>query len=337
MKVITIGRSSQNDITVNDSKVSRHHCQIIQHDDGNFSLSDFGSTNGTYVNGNRVHGEVKLNPSDVVRIGNTTLQWRNYFKNVSSNGSSNSRVPQLDYTSTPINGRESTTSDSKSSVFPVVLSILGVIVLAAILIIAIVHKADRPNKNSNADPWHYENGARTNFPGASANRNNSGTKGTDNSSSVNYENAQASGNREYTGEALTSGSTGDKQYNHRRRIKPSPAGFSDVDVMGTWVWRSGDDYFELNLSRSEEGRIVGGYCAVWGDRFMDCDEENAIEENRTRGDIIENTVQIRFWSAAWDGGGTALILKLSDDKIQWKLRDTEGESRVPNDVVLLRK
>ena len=327
MKVITIGRSSQNDVPISDSKVSRHHLQIIEHDDGSYSLSDFGSTNGTYINGNRVHGEVKLNSSDVVRIGNTTLQWRNYFNNGSSNGSSKHQVSHPDHTPTPIDRKYSMASSSNSSATTIVLSLLGVIVLVVILIVVIALKVDGPNKNSGAEPWHYENGVRTNVPGGRA----------DYSSSIKENVAQTSDNRNSVVETNSNGSNGATQYSHNRKIKPSPAGFSDVDVTGTWVWRSDDNYFELALSRSNEGRIVGGYCASWGDRETDCDEENVIQENRTREDIIENTVQIRFASAAWDGAGTALILKLSDDKIQWKLRSTDGESRVPKNVVLQRE
>ena len=79
MKVITIGRSTQNDVVINDPYVGRNHLQIIQKDDGSFCVADFGSKNGTYINGNKVHGEVRLSPSDVVRIGNTTLPWKSYF------------------------------------------------------------------------------------------------------------------------------------------------------------------------------------------------------------------------------------------------------------------
>lgn len=80
MKVVTIGRSFDNDVVINDFNVSRHHCQIILHDDGKYSLSDFGSTNGTYVNGQRVCGEIKLSTNDIVKIGTTILTWGNYFK-----------------------------------------------------------------------------------------------------------------------------------------------------------------------------------------------------------------------------------------------------------------
>lgn len=80
MKVITIGRSEENDVIVNDPHASRHHLQIIQHDDGHYTLSDFGSTNGTYVNGQKISGEINLNLNDVVRIGNSTIRWKQYFE-----------------------------------------------------------------------------------------------------------------------------------------------------------------------------------------------------------------------------------------------------------------
>lgn len=80
MKVITIGRGVGNDVDIPDLKASRHHLQIIQHDNGNFTLSDFGSLNGTFVNGQKIQGEVPLNEMDIVRIGNTTIPWRMYFE-----------------------------------------------------------------------------------------------------------------------------------------------------------------------------------------------------------------------------------------------------------------
>lgn len=80
MKVITIGRSNEgNDVIIDDPWVSRHHFQIVQDDDGSFRLADFGSTNGTYINGQKVSGEVELDENDIVRVGNTIIPWRQYF------------------------------------------------------------------------------------------------------------------------------------------------------------------------------------------------------------------------------------------------------------------
>lgn len=81
MKVITIGRSSEgNDIVIDDPMVSRHHFQIIQMDDGSYRLADFGSSNGTYINGRKVTGEVPLDRDDFVRVGNTIVRWRSCFE-----------------------------------------------------------------------------------------------------------------------------------------------------------------------------------------------------------------------------------------------------------------
>jgi len=83
MKIIKIGRSSSNDIVVNDVLVTRNsHCQIILDDRGIYRLID-NSLNGTFVNGIRMGkgAEVRLNQSDIIRIGNTTLPWQTYFKN----------------------------------------------------------------------------------------------------------------------------------------------------------------------------------------------------------------------------------------------------------------
>lgn len=88
MKIIKIGRSSSNDIVVNDGLVTRiSHCQIILDDYGNYRLID-NSTNGTFVNGTRMGkgAEVRLNQSDIIRIGNTTLPWQTYFKGVTESG-----------------------------------------------------------------------------------------------------------------------------------------------------------------------------------------------------------------------------------------------------------
>ncbi len=80
MKVITIGRSSENNIVINDAKVSRTHLQLVQNDNGICSVVDLNSANGTFVNDQKITGEVCLQPNDVIRIGNTTLPWQEYLK-----------------------------------------------------------------------------------------------------------------------------------------------------------------------------------------------------------------------------------------------------------------
>ena len=88
MKIVRIGRERDNDIILpaGDKSATRHHCQIIQENDGSYTLVDVGSTNGTYVNGVQRHGQVKLNPNDIVRAGNQTLPWQTYFINDGGGG-----------------------------------------------------------------------------------------------------------------------------------------------------------------------------------------------------------------------------------------------------------
>lgn len=79
MIVITVGRSHNNDVVIDDATVSRTHCQFIQDENGNIYVIDTNSKNGVYVNGTKIYGKKYLSSSDIVRIGNTTLPWKNYF------------------------------------------------------------------------------------------------------------------------------------------------------------------------------------------------------------------------------------------------------------------
>lgn len=79
MKIITVGRETNNDVVIPDSFVGRHHLQLIKDEAGAFFVRDLNSTNGTFVNGQRIQGEVAVDEKDVIRIGITTLPWISYF------------------------------------------------------------------------------------------------------------------------------------------------------------------------------------------------------------------------------------------------------------------
>lgn len=70
---ITIGRNSDNDVVIADNVVSRRHCQIQRTPNG-WMITDLGSANGTYVNGQRITTPTLLRPGDSIRIGQTNLQ-----------------------------------------------------------------------------------------------------------------------------------------------------------------------------------------------------------------------------------------------------------------------
>src|SRR5215472_11068640 len=65
---LTIGRAPSCDFTVTDLSVSRWHARL-HHEDGNWLLSDLGSTNGTKLNGWRVTSAVPVQPGDSVVFG----------------------------------------------------------------------------------------------------------------------------------------------------------------------------------------------------------------------------------------------------------------------------
>src|SRR3954469_22754011 len=56
-----------------DSEISRVHARIFHDPSGRLTVEDLGSTNGTFVNGNRISGQQPLNPGDQVRVGQTTM------------------------------------------------------------------------------------------------------------------------------------------------------------------------------------------------------------------------------------------------------------------------
>lgn len=93
MRVITIGRSSENDVVIQDPKVSRTHLQLVSNGI-NCSVVDLNSANGTYVNGKKISGEVHLNPNDTIRIGDTNLPWQTYINNsIESIGGPSENIP----------------------------------------------------------------------------------------------------------------------------------------------------------------------------------------------------------------------------------------------------
>lgn len=70
-KEVSIGRSPENGLVIDNPAVSHYHARVFN-EEGRLMLEDFGSMNGTFVNGQRVK-MVTLKPGDSVGIGKHTI------------------------------------------------------------------------------------------------------------------------------------------------------------------------------------------------------------------------------------------------------------------------
>ncbi|HMW03008.1 MAG TPA: FHA domain-containing protein, partial [Acidobacteriota bacterium] len=116
----TIGRSSRNDICLNDPFASRVHAEVRRENES-FFITDMGSANGTYHNGVRMSGTLPLQIGDIIRIGETQI----HFRDSDSTGSysANILLSDADWTTAPeatIMGRSGT--NKKDSLLTSVIS-----------------------------------------------------------------------------------------------------------------------------------------------------------------------------------------------------------------------
>jgi len=75
---LNVGRASDNDLTLNDTSVSKIHAALLMTTEGALLVADTGSTNGTYLNGRRIsYGESRLiEDGDVVGFGDVEVRLR---------------------------------------------------------------------------------------------------------------------------------------------------------------------------------------------------------------------------------------------------------------------
>jgi len=71
--VNSIGRHDDCVIRIRSTQVSRRHCELFEAD-GSLIVRDLGSSNGTFVNGDRIEAPRVLHPGDALTVGGVTLR-----------------------------------------------------------------------------------------------------------------------------------------------------------------------------------------------------------------------------------------------------------------------
>jgi pSer/pThr/pTyr-binding forkhead associated (FHA) protein len=108
-----IGRSSQNQVSIEDASISGRHCSIVRHEQ-KFTLVDLGSTNGTRLNGGSIT-KSGLRPKDIVQVGNVELMFDGQDVEVDTAASDTAKIevvaepvhiPQNFHTASPFGNRK---------------------------------------------------------------------------------------------------------------------------------------------------------------------------------------------------------------------------------------
>jgi pSer/pThr/pTyr-binding forkhead associated (FHA) protein len=73
-ETISIGRGEDNEIVINDNFVSHEHACITRYKQG-YLLQDLNSTNGTYLNNQRVTTDVLLTNGDLITVGSVIFRF----------------------------------------------------------------------------------------------------------------------------------------------------------------------------------------------------------------------------------------------------------------------
>ncbi len=77
-KRLNVGRASDNELSINDTSVSKIHATLVMNQEGTLLVADTGSTNGTYINGRRIsYGEARhIEDGDVVGFGDVEVRFK---------------------------------------------------------------------------------------------------------------------------------------------------------------------------------------------------------------------------------------------------------------------
>jgi hypothetical protein len=79
-KLIKIGRDPLNDIVLMHRSISRFHVEVFVNEEGQVFITDLQSSNGTYINGQKISKSRILEPGDILRLGvEKPLRWQKWL------------------------------------------------------------------------------------------------------------------------------------------------------------------------------------------------------------------------------------------------------------------
>jgi diguanylate cyclase (GGDEF)-like protein len=68
----TLGRATECDLVFQEASISRNHCSLVQMEDENWKIIDPGSSNGTWINGEKISEHI-LQGGDKIQLGSSTI------------------------------------------------------------------------------------------------------------------------------------------------------------------------------------------------------------------------------------------------------------------------
>lgn len=102
--VVNVGRADYNDIVIQDESVSTVHAKL-QRREGVWVVVDLDSTNGTFVDGERIDGEAPIAPGALLRFGEVGLMFESTDDTIDpAKGSSTKMLPAIKFPLPPSKG-----------------------------------------------------------------------------------------------------------------------------------------------------------------------------------------------------------------------------------------
>lgn len=141
----TIGRLDDNAFQLTEPSVSSHHCEVL-HRGNDIIVKDLSSTNGTFINGEKVAAEATLKPGQILRLGQVEMRLESGVppagapakKPLEKTMVIGVQAQDLDKGSRPVNFETSAAFSKKSNkankIFIAVGIVLGVLIIALIVL-----------------------------------------------------------------------------------------------------------------------------------------------------------------------------------------------------------